>query len=97
MDKILGVYCGNKTGQNLNVTEDKVEIIFYSDGETERRGYVLNFTLVSLPSISSGKWDHEEADTEEYTKFISHLKIISNISFPPAKLEHEFSAKLRHE
>ena len=48
-------YCGNKTGQNLDVTEDKVEIMFYSDGETERRGYVLNFTLVSLPSVSSGK------------------------------------------
>ena len=62
IDKILGLYCGNKTGQNLNVTEDKVDIIFHSDGETEGRGYVLNFTLVSLPSVSSGKWDHKEAD-----------------------------------
>ena len=62
IDKILGLYCGNKTSQNLNVTEDKVEIIFHSDGETERRGYVLKFTLVSLPSVSSGIWDHKEAD-----------------------------------
>ena len=60
IDKILGLYCGNKTGQN--VTEDKVEIIFHSDGETERRGYVLNFTLVSLLSVSIGTWDHKEAD-----------------------------------
>ena len=78
MGKILGVFCGNKTaGQNLRVTEDKVEIIFHSDGEIERRGYLLNFTLVSTASasppsvspasvspalVSSGKWDHEEAD-----------------------------------
>ena len=52
-------YCGDKTGENLLVTGDKVEIIFHSDGEIERRGYMLNFTLVRL---SSGKWDHKEAD-----------------------------------
>ena len=57
MEKILGKYCGNKTGQNLLVTEDKVEIKFQTDGEIERRGYLLNFTLVS-----NGKWDHKEAD-----------------------------------
>ena len=57
MDKILGIYCGDKTGQNLRVTEDKVEIIFRTDGEIERRGYLLNFTL-----FSKGKWDHKEAD-----------------------------------
>ena len=62
MDKILGMYCGDKTGQNLRVTEDKVEIIFRTDGEIERKGYLLNFTLVSLPSVSKGKWDHKEAD-----------------------------------
>ena len=54
--KIFGVYCGNKTiGQNLTVTGDQMEILFYSDGEIERRGYLLNFTLVSLSSFSSGK------------------------------------------
>ena len=52
-------YCGNKTGENLPVTGDKVKLIFHSDGETERRGYLLKFTLVRLPS---GKSDHEEAD-----------------------------------
>ena len=55
-------YCGSKTGQNLQVTGDQVEILFHSDGAIERRGYLLNFTLVSLPSVSSGKWDHREAD-----------------------------------
>ena len=57
MDKTLGKYCGNKTSQNILVTEDKVEIIFHTDGEIERRGYLLNFTLAS-----NGKWDHKEAD-----------------------------------
>ena len=63
MDEILGKFCGNKTGQNLLVTEDKVQIIFHSNENTERRGYLLNFTLVSisLPSVSKGKWDHKEA------------------------------------
>ena len=53
MDEIFGLYCGNKTaGQNLHVTGDRVTLIFRSDGEIERRGYLLNFTLVS---VSSGK------------------------------------------
>ena len=58
------VYCGNKTGQDLHVTGDEVNIIFHSDREIEGRGYLLNFTLVSLSSVSSGKWDHKEADTK---------------------------------
>ena len=64
MDRILGMYCGNKTvGQNLLATEDsEVEIIFHTDGEIEQRGYLLNFTLISLPSVSNGKWDYKEAD-----------------------------------
>ena len=65
VDKIFGLYCGNKAaGKNLHVTGDRVQLIFRSDGEIERRGYLLNFTLVSLSSSSvfSGKWDHKEAD-----------------------------------
>ena len=63
VDKIFGEYCGNQSvGQTLRVTGDHVKIMFHSDGEIERRGYLLNFTLVSLPSFSSGKWNHKEAD-----------------------------------
>ena len=62
MGKTLGLYCGNQTGENLLVAEDKVEMIFHTDGDIERRGYLLNFTLVSSPSVSNGKWDHKEAD-----------------------------------
>ena len=68
MSKILGLYCGNQTGQNLLVTEDNVEIIFHTDGDIERRGYLLNFTLVS-----NGKCIRKPMNFEEYTKFISHL------------------------
>ena len=60
-------YCGNKTGQNLSVTGDKVEIIFHSDEEIERRGYLLNFTLVSLPTASSGKLNHKETDKTSFS------------------------------
>ena len=63
MDEIFGLYCGNKTaGKNLHVTGDRVKLIFHSDGEIEQRGYLLDFTLVSLSSFSSGKFDHKEAD-----------------------------------
>ena len=55
MGKILGVYCGSMTGQNLLVTGDKVEMMFRSDGKVEQRGYYLIFTLVS-----HGKWDHKK-------------------------------------
>ena len=64
MDKEVR-YCGNKTGQNHLVTEDKVEMTFRSDGEVEQKGYYLVFTLVSQASVSPpsflpyGKWDHE--------------------------------------
>ena len=71
-------YCGNKTGQNLLVTGDKLEMTFRSDDNIEKRGYYLVFTLVSPHSVSPslvsqasvsppsalphGKWDHKEAD-----------------------------------
>jgi len=56
--KLLDVYCGNKAiGKTLLVSGDKVDILFHSDGEIERRGYMLNFSLVS-----NGKWDHKEAE-----------------------------------
>ena len=62
MDEVFGLYCGNKTaGKNLHVTGARVKLTFHSDGEIERRGYLLNYTLVSLSSFSSGKWDHKEA------------------------------------
>ena len=62
-DEIFGLYCGNKAAsKNVHVTGDRMKLLFHSDGKTERRGYLLNFTLVSLSSFSSGKWYYKEAD-----------------------------------
>ena len=61
-------YCGNKTGENLLLAGDKVEITFRSDDSVEQRGYYLVFTLVSQASVSSplpvanGKWNHKKAN-----------------------------------
>ena len=56
-------YCGNKTGENLLVTGDKVEMTFRSDDKVEQRGYYLVFTLVSsLSVLQLGKWNHKEAN-----------------------------------
>ena len=63
MDEVFGLYCGNKTaGKSFHVTSDRMKLIFHSDGEIERRGYLLNFTLVSLSSFSNGKWYYIKAD-----------------------------------
>ena len=94
VNKIFGLYCGNKIGQNLLVTGDKVQIIFHSDDKIERKGYLINFTLVSPASVSpdsvsSGKWDHTEANKTYgihqfyfilyYLYFIVDVNIIINI------------------
>ena len=55
-------YCGNKTGQNVDVTGDKVKILFSSNERIEQRGFVLKFTLVSTALVSFGKRDHKETD-----------------------------------
>ena len=70
-------YCGNKTGQKLLVTGDKMGMTFRSDDKVENRGYYLVFTLVSQASVSSsfpgshGKIDHKEANpvNQAYLRF----------------------------
>ena len=57
MGRTFGVYCGNKTGKNVLVTGDQVRIIFHSDNDIQRRGYLLILTLVR-----EGEWEHKEAD-----------------------------------
>ena len=63
MDETFGIYCGNKTGQSLLVTGHQVGIIFHSDSNTEKRGFLLVFTLVSR-----GKWEQKEVE-KLYTHF----------------------------
>ena len=45
--QIVGKYCGQKTGQNVFLTGDKVSITFYSDESTQGGGFVIYFTAVS--------------------------------------------------
>ena len=73
MGKTFGQYCGNKTGERLRVTGDKVELMFSSDDKVEQRGYYLIFALVS-----HGKWDHKKMiKFIKFTKFICLLKFRS--------------------
>ena len=81
MDKILGVYCGNKTGQSLLVTEGKVEMAFRSDDKVEQRGYQLVFTLVSQASVSSSL-------PVTHGKFIKFTKFIP-LKFPESYFQDE--------
>ena len=74
LGKILGLYCGNETGQRLLVTGDKVGMTFRSDDKVEKRGYYLVFTLVSssLP-VSHGKRDHKEPDYAYLVNQLAYL------------------------
>ena len=62
-NQVFGKYCGNKTGENVVVTGDLVRIIFHSDNDIQRRGYLLVFT-----QVSEGKWEHKEADNRVYNR-----------------------------
>ena len=39
----FGVYCGEKTGQTVNVTGDYAVITFHSDYSEQRRGFRILF------------------------------------------------------
>ena len=80
MGKTLGMYCGNKTGQNLLVTGEKVEMTFRSNDKVEQTGYYLVFTLVS-----PGKWDHKNV----YQVYQVYLLKIPKILFLRRKLGHK--------
>ena len=55
---IFGLYCGNKTGENLLVTGDQVKILFKSNDKVEQRGYRLVFTLISPALVSTASVAH---------------------------------------
>ena len=57
MGKTFGMYCGNETGENVLVTGEQVRIIFHTDNDIQRRGYLLVLTLVR-----EGKWEHKDTD-----------------------------------
>ena len=42
--RMVGKYCGNRTGQNILLTGHKILITFHSNGWVQRRGVLINFT-----------------------------------------------------
>ena len=42
--RMVGKYCGNRTGQNILLTGDQILITFHSDYSEERRGFLIHFT-----------------------------------------------------
>ena len=69
MGNTVGVYCGNRTGENVLVAGDQVRIIFHSDDDIQRRGYLLVFTL-----SRSGKWEHKECDKRVCVRTVNRAR-----------------------
>ena len=45
-------YCGEKTGESIEVTGDQVVLTFHSDDIVQRRGFLIFFTAVPLGRYS---------------------------------------------
>ena len=43
-ERMVGKYCGSRTGQNIFLTGHQILIIFHSDSRVERRGFLIHFT-----------------------------------------------------
>ena len=41
--RMIGKYCGQRTGQNILLTGDQIFIIFHSDESLEYRGFLIYF------------------------------------------------------
>ena len=41
--RMVGKYCGQKTGQNILLTGDRILIKFHSDHSQERKGFRIYF------------------------------------------------------
>ena len=54
----LGRHCGRKTGQSVLVTGDYVLLIFYTDENHERKGFLLSFSAI----IPEGKLNLQKTD-----------------------------------
>ena len=42
--RLVGKYCGWKSGQNILLTGDQILITFHSDHNNQARGFLINFT-----------------------------------------------------
>ena len=42
--RMVGKYCGRRTGQNIFLTGDQILITFHSDDIIQERGFLIHFT-----------------------------------------------------
>ena len=42
--RMVGKYCGRRTGQNILLTGDQILITFHSDDTIQKRGFLIHFT-----------------------------------------------------
>ena len=42
--RMVGKYCGSRTGQKILLSGDQILITFHSDVDVERRGFLIHFT-----------------------------------------------------
>ena len=42
--RMVGKYCGSRTGQKIILSGDQILITFHSDVDVERRGFLIHFT-----------------------------------------------------
>ena len=42
--RMVGKYCGRRTGQNIFLTGDQMLIKFHSDGSVQRKGFLIHLT-----------------------------------------------------
>ena len=42
--RMVGKYCGRRTGQNIFLTGDQILITFHSDYVFQRKGFLIHFT-----------------------------------------------------
>ena len=45
-DKIFGVICGEQRGENVIVIGNYVQLIFHTDSEVQKKGFLISFTAV---------------------------------------------------
>ena len=43
--RMVGKYCGQRTGQNILLTGDQILITIYSDEIVQKRGFLIHFTV----------------------------------------------------
>ena len=55
-DEIFGVVCGKQRGENVLVTGNYAKLIFHSDSEVQKKGFMISFTAVS----KSGEYNYSD-------------------------------------